>query len=398
MNVDKLNKSIIWINSFFIFSGFQIFLVFFYILDKPELTRFYSLPLRIFLFLSILLYFRYNKINFKHQRINYLILFLFSFLYIIKVIISDINSYENPLLSKNWYEYIFYYLLFCVTVYVFYSSINYKKYFLSITQPIILSGLLFGLATLIVYFPYIITGTLGRLSNLKYETGEETINPLALAYSAVLTLSSILFLFLFSPKKLTFSNKVYYIISIIISLGMFSIGSSRGALLALLVVLISMIYYTKKKIRIYLISGTIFFITVFVIINNILGGNIFERSTASIDNGDDSGRSVLHDAALQEFSRHPIFGGQIEVSGIYPHNIFIELLMATGIVGLLLFLVFLFKHIFKILKYNQKNVIYSYIFIMFLNGFVQYNFSGAIWGSILLFFPLGLINSLNSEK
>ena len=50
---------------------------------------------------------------------------------------------------------------------------------------------------------------------------------------------------------------------------------------------------------------------------------------------------------------NPVLGGSIEVSGIYPHNIILEVLMSTGIIGFMLF-VYLFITAFLFLKKKSK--------------------------------------------
>lgn len=398
MSKEKINRFIIWFNTFFLFSGFQMFLVLFYRIGQPELSRFFSIPLRILLVISMIYYLINNRGNILNRKLNFFILLIFTILYIFKIVVSEINAYKNPELSRNWFEYIFYFVSYCVLTYFFYSSINYKKQFKSIIQPIILSGFLFGIVTIFAYFPYIISGTMGRISYLKYETGEDTINPLSLAYSSVLTLTSIVFLFLFSPTKINNRSKFYYLLVIFVSLLMFSIGSSRGALLTIFMVILTLIFYTKRSIKLYLISAVAVIIPIFILVNNSVGGDLFERSTATIEDGGDSIRKNLRLEALEEFEKHPFFGGQIEVSHTYPHNILIEILMATGVVGFFIFIIFLLRHLIKIINLTKINVFNLYILLLFLNGFIIYSFSGSIWGAILIFFPLGLINSLEYRK
>ncbi len=109
--------------------------------------------------------------------------------------------------------------------------------------------------------------------------------------------------------------------------------------------------------------------------------------------GDASGRQQLWSMAYEEFKHHPFFGGRVEVSGIYPHNVFLELLMATGIFGFLLFLIILFKSFIRGIRAIKYDKIYMIPFLILINGITQHLFSGSIYDAILLFIPMGMIYS-----
>lgn len=234
---------------------------------------------------------------------------------------------------------------------------------------------------------------MGRISMLIYQDSgmekDEIISPLALAYGAALNLSLLLpYYKLYADKKLI--TKIYLIVNAILSLIMFSLGSTRGAFLALI---LSLVYYvmTSKGAKLKYIFLGMVAVPVFLYILEITGSNLLLRTTDAVSKGDTSGRNVLWDAAIEEFVHNPVFGGRIEVSGIYPHDIFLEIAMGMGAVGLILFLALIIGSLIKFSKIRLDRKVFVYI--CFINAASQYLVTGAFWGAILLFFSLGLMNA-----
>lgn len=73
------------------------------------------------------------------------------------------------------------------------------------------------------------------------------------------------------------------------------------------------------------------------------GGSFIERIMSTINKGQSSGRDVIYADALNEFLNAPWIGNAFLVqsglfTGFYPHNMIVEALMATGMVGGFFFL------------------------------------------------------------
>ena len=62
-----------------------------------------------------------------------------------------------------------------------------------------------------------------------------------------------------------------------------------------------------------------------------------------------------------------------------------------GIVSMLIFLVIIVKSLVQLSKFSYHFKIC--LGIIFINALSQYVFTGSFWGSLLLFFALGLINN-----
>ncbi|AYD47985.1 O-antigen ligase family protein [Arachidicoccus soli] len=393
MNLFKSNPNLsLYFITFFTFIGYNAGLAVF-IGANLNTTLYYSIPLKFITSIIMIKYIIKNsKINQGYndklkKKITFMFI-LFTLLYIFKVIFSfgffmRIVPYKN-----DWYVYIFYYLSAAILPFFMYSSVDLNdKNKKTIVDALIFSGFILGIVCLFEYGKIIFLGNIGRLGSNPNEG--DTLSPLALSYSGSLTIIICLYQMIYK-KGLAFAYKFYLIITIFLCILLFLLGSSRGSILALAFCLPIFFIYSKLKGKLKLVLIFILAIPLITYGVMVTGSNIFERVQNSEQNGD-IGRSILWNAAKKEFLNHPILGGRIEVSGIYPHEIFLEILMATGIVGILLFLYFFvnsFKRVAFICKRDYSNV---FVFLIFLQGVAQYLVTGAIYGAILLFFPIGLI-------
>lgn len=389
-------KRLIWIISFFLFSGYYVGLNIIFYLNLSNFSRFYSIPVR--LLLSSLMIFIIIK-NFKMRRnknIIFFLFFLFSILYILKILYTQaiLNNVED--LSRNWMEYIFYFISFVFLPFYTFASVDFKVHKKTIIDSLIFSGFLLGLSTIIIFWDLIASGGIGRLNLLTYETGESTISPLALSYSGALTLTLCIYILIF--EKSSRKHVVYLLLTILFSAVIFFLGASRGSLVALILSVPIFLYFSSNKYRIKIYFIIFLSIPLLIYGAEKLGSSIFDRSFDSIQTGDTSGREGLWSNAITEFIENPVLGGRIEVAGLYPHNIFLEVLMATGIVGFLLFLLIFFNSLKRSLKLIKLDSIYLLALILFVHGFSQHMFTGALWSAILVFVSLGLMNYNVKQK
>ena len=390
MKSNKIDILIIFIVSFFLYSGYYVGLMFFYNARIPEISRLYSIPLRLVLFVLMTYYVIKNFARLQNNKAVYLLLSLFSFLYIVKVIYTASIGAST---AKSWYEYIFFYLSYALMPFLFYSAVNFIRYKSIILNALIFSGFLLGIYTIYTFGAVLSSGGVGRLSMLTYETGEAVISPLALAYSGAITI--LLSVYRIMYEKARGIKLLYYIVTIILSFTMFFLGATRGALLVVLLGSLAFVYFGNLKRKLIFIVLFVIAIPFIIYGVELTGSAIFDRATSTIETGDASGRELLWAEAYQEFTEYPILGGRIEVSGVYPHNIFLEILMATGIVGFLLFvpiLIILFRGGYLLLN-NSKIHFYFIPMLIFIWGISQHMVTGALWSAITLFTSLGMFNS-----
>lgn len=381
-------KNIIFIVSFFIFAGYYLGLSILFNSGQSSLSRFYSVPLRILLMLLMLYYLKENRNKLWNRNFANVLLFYFTILYVIKVLYTE--SINAPT-AHSWFEYIFYYLSYSLLPFVFFSNVDFIKYKNIIIEAIVLSGFLLGIIMMIFFKNFLGASAVGRISNLTYQTGEAIISPIAIAYSGAITVLMCVYKLIYD--KNSGIKLLYIILTLIVSFVIFFLGATRGALVAVFFGLISFIYFGNMKQRMLLIALSVI-ATPFILYGiEATGSAIFDRTLDSISTGDSSGREILWEEAIREFIKYPIVGGRIEVSGIYPHNLIIEVLMGTGLVGFVLFmsfLIILFKKGVALIKENHEFLI---VFMLFVCGLSLHFFSSSITSAITLFSALGMFNS-----
>ncbi len=130
------------------------------------------------------------------------------------------------------------------------------------------------------------------------------------------------------------------------------------------------------------------------------GGVVFfERVTKMIVARDSSGRGELYQESLRLFFSKPVFGSRfLFFNGLYPHNIFLEILMSMGIFGMLIFL-FFFKNciilLFKLKDIYIENTDKLWIIVLWLQCFILALFSYNIFSNSQLWFFTAMILVIN---
>ncbi|MFS4431872.1 O-antigen ligase family protein [Chryseobacterium sp. S90] len=322
--------------------------------------RNFSIPYRILIILFSLLIIYRERRNINLKNISIISLVGFWIFYIIKLIYS-FNNYpfdQDVLLSKN--EDIFRILFMVLLPSFALLCINYNKVdFKSITNYCItiLCGLLvvnyiYGFIKLDHIFStyYIMYGHIGAS------------------------------LFIISLFLLLFCKKDYnsFFLFFCLFLGLFNVIQSmaRSPLLAVFVCSFYMVLLKgNKKYLLYIITLVLLFIGL-VILHEYYGNEqitSFNRIYKWVAHGDTSGRGPLYSRAIEIFNSNRFLGGRILYEdGVHPHNIFLELLMATGILGLIIyFLKFLpvLKNAALFWKIQKGSIYYKLIFALFLQYF-----------------------------
>jgi hypothetical protein len=383
-------QRLVFIVSFFAYSGFYAVLAIVISLGLTSSSRTITLPVRLLTTLLMVygvVYF-IKKYGISKQKKTTLFLFiLFWSFYFIKVLLHDSSTLR---LSRNWFEYIFYAINFCILPFLMFSTINFIKLKNNILRSFIFSGFLLGLISLYLYKDLLVSGV-GRISMAKYSGFEEqTLSPLALSYGGALTLMLCIFEIIYNKSK-TRSYKIYLYFTITLSLIMFFLGASRGSLVAIVFSVPLFVFYGSAKNKFKFFIAFILSIPVLVYGAIKTGSSIFARTAETAETGD-NGRSLLWNQALTEFSNYPILGGRIEFD-IYPHNFIIETLMSTGLLGALLILTIVFGGFVRINRLVKIDKNYIWVYIIFIQGFTQHLFTGALYFAVLIFLPLGIIYS-----
>lgn len=124
------------------------------------------------------------------------------------------------------------------------------------------------------------------------------------------------------------------------------------------------------------------------------------------DNAEDNiqigSRGTLFKLAIKEFQKSPITGmgpmGYTVKYGMYPHNIPLELLCETGLVGFVLLILLILWAVVNLFYFGWKKKYVRYFFLFLIAYVVQANISGNLWYFSPLLCALGYGLALPNMK
>ena len=359
-----------------------------------------SIPSYMFRCLTVIISF-FILINLPKKRSVFEIVFLLLY---ISLMLLYLLSIERGLM-ESYFDYkvdvnqVLFFLVFVVVVpslsFVNFSNCNLDG-FLKISSVMVGLTISFSVVSFLRDFdPSIITS--GRIST-------EKINPISLGHLCVTLL--VLNFGLYTCLTRNYKRNILLALSSLVSLGVLMATMSRGALLAFLL-LVFYIIIVKGKVRILLftmIFGICSLILMSVIANyfDFIDFDKIFGSYAKVGSSSDQSAQIRFSSyigALNQFSENYLLGGVIEErsTGYYPHNIFLEILMSTGVLGGILYLMILVFTIFKV--FMLKNDSYGLVIsLLFLQYFVGSMFSGSVYNNNTFWYLLICILSFKLKK
>lgn len=382
---------IVFILSFFSYGGYYVGLGILFALNLSHLSRLYSLPLRVLLMLlSIVLINKYASGLKKKETWVLFMVFAFWIFYFFKVLLTQ-NEILSGEIMRPWAEYIFYGATYSLIPFIAFYLIDFQKYKDEILNGFILSGFLLGVVALYAYGGALTSGV-SRVSHLSYETGQETLSPLALSYTGSMTIALVLHKLIFYKKsKLQF---IYLVTSLVLGFVMFLLGASRGSVIALILSLLLFFLYSKGSKKFILIISMFILVPAFLWAIEASGSGILDRMQNTGSDGG-GGRSFIWAETFNHFAENMLLGGRIEIGGLYPHNFVLEVLMSTGLVGAFLLFPLIFYTIYTSRKLQSKDI---FIMLIFVQGLSLHMFSGSITSATILFVPMALVIGINRSK
>lgn len=380
-------NSLVAVSAFFLYGGYYAILMILFNFNLIDsIGTVYSILVRIITVVALFLL-TLKIFSRKFSKLDSLVFFNiigFSLLYLIKIFTVSTSD-----LLYDKYQYIFYFVSYCFLPFIFFSLTKIERIYNNFFNWIQNSNFLFLILAIIFYGKYLLQGV-GRLNSSTIGTGEEVISPLVLSYVSSLAISlAFVNIFLRGYRRL------YNCLILILAVPSFLLGASRGSLLVLFFTAFILMFFVNFKTRIKFIIGGILFSLILYFISITTSSFIFTRFFNISDdvsaNSDSAVRLLMWEESLNEFNSNMLFGGVIEINKIYPHNIYIESLMATGLIGFIciVFSILLVTlKLFTLIKLDKKYVLLA---VLFLNSIVQYFFSGALYFSILLFSSMGIV-------
>lgn len=224
--------------------------------------------------------------------------------------------------------------------------------------------------------------TLGRLSF-------EALNPISLGYVAASTLIALLSL---TRSRMPMANLVVLMFLGAVALWTLMAAGSRGPVVGLACAGMVYAFMTARFGWILLLVGSL--------AGFVLYGESSLLSRFETVSTDDSAliRLAIQGNAILQFLGNPIFGSAYtELESLeYPHNLFIDTAMATGLVGLFLLFVVLTRS--ARITWRALKCGHTLIPLLFVQYFVSFQFSSSLWGMGPLWVVLMILGSYPALK
>ena len=217
-------------------------------------------------------------------------------------------------------------------------------------------------------------------------------------------------------------RRIYIVPLIFLSIGIIFSGSRKGLLFLLIIIIYSLFIMEKssilKKIMLMLILPVLLYIILFKIpiIHELIGNRLLSlilnlQGNLNIDDGNSFNmRMILADKAKQYFYQKPLFGWGLSVftknnNGYGPENNYLELMVSSGIIGLLSYYSYAYiaicNIIKKYLKYDNLFRVFSVIIIVLLTidiGTVSYCWLNTTLWIMCFFVALRRNKNIENDK
>lgn len=220
---------------------------------------------------------------------------------------------------------------------------------------------------------------------------------------------SILSAYSFARKKVNFINKIFYIFGFLIGCIAIFVSASKSPFVALTVVIAVFFILWYGSVRSAFMLGTIglfvseFYIDIITFLSKYFHSNFLDRLLYTLDLERDDVRGNLLSAGFNEFLENPLFGNAILIqkegmAGSYPHNLIVEVFMATGIVGGVIFILWLIKCIKTIFETIKAHSETSWIALLFLQYLILGMVSSNLYSNSLFWLFSILLVMLEGKK
>lgn len=257
-----------------------------------------------------------------------------------------------------------------------------------------------GIASLITYLS-ITTLTDDTLIITSERWQSSNLNPISIGHLGVSTiLCGLIGLLSVNSDRI---KRVLYFLLIALGLLLSTKANSRGPIVALVLVLLIYIFAQRVSINLLHRIGGLILLTLlivyiipsdFISVTNI----IYRFSVVSTDSDMSSYMRILSfNGALDQFINSPIFGDGLEekVTHFYPHNLILEALMTTGIIGGFPFVALLLIGVFSAVRLMRQKTGESLVGALAIQQVIAGQFSGAIYNSIGFWCLICLVISID---
>lgn len=259
--------------------------------------------------------------------------------------------------------------------------INHK----SISNMLQVVGISFSIMCIINYGSDFFTGLRAKI--IFGDT--DVLSPISVSYVGALLFSLSFHMFLEDR-----SDRVLICIAgMILGIIACASGASRGAALAILACAVCSSLTSRNRMISLLVLSLIIVVLITQLDDFYIISRLFKISSAIEESSGEGSRVLIWYFTLEQFLASPLIPSSLESSFVryYPHNIILEVAISTGITGLILFLILVFRAFKQTIRWSVTHDDRSYLLILLITGFSYHFFSGALYFASWLFVPVAFI-------
>ncbi len=264
----------------------------------------------------------------------------------------------------------------------------------------------------------ILVGTIGLTAAMmgttvgKYdyqEGGDTGLNYQTLSYFMAFSYTYAFYYAFYGNLKHGIVNlllRVAMVADMLFCLAVCMMGGGRGGFVYIIAItLFLMFYYLKssKKHRVHAIISIIILVLVgiYIIISmDVMQSVGMTRITGRL--GGDNARMELYQKAFDAFITSPIIGKGVGsiwwTVGFYCHNIILDLLAETGLIGTIFLLNIVLQSFKKLYRLSNSDKIYLFILLIIAGNFINCMFSGYYIGAVKVYFVCSFVYCLPKYK
>tara|TARA_B110000971_G_C19999696_1_gene496168 strand:+ start:319 stop:1491 length:1173 start_codon:yes stop_codon:yes gene_type:complete len=336
----------------------------------------------------------YQGRRLKYPSIFELALLIFLAIYLLRILID--TYYFNLDASVGNSKYILIHIFSNLIPVLFFAFIPYQRsdlrQFLTYTMNLI--TLVISVAIISGLSDYLISLALNSHGSNRLTTTK--ISPIQLGHYGVT-----LFMLLYVSRNMDKVKRFLRIGMYAISLVAIVLGNSKGPVVALCIVII-IDRFRRSNSSVEFIKNLVF-IAMFAILSWFtlrigFGIDLLDRFYGITKSTDTSTISRLQSyrEAIQLFIESPLIGSQfITSSGGYPHNIILEALMSTGLIGTGLLIYVLYQAL--TIESNLFKDTIS-IYLLLVQWLIAFMFSFALYQAVIVFVCLAVLLNIKNEK
>lgn len=390
MSLINFNRAVMFLLGILTFFGFYTILLLLFNYGFGDSSRLVTIPIRLLIAFLFIILFLVN-IRYLKASLELRLFVVFSVVYIARLFFDFFNR-EMYYISSA--EVLLYYLSFAVIPFVTITSLRMcNRYLESLFKALLLSGIIFSILSILFYSKFL--GNVTRLT--ASNVGEDVISPLTLSYNSIMVIG--VFLLYWINNSVGRIKRICLFFGIILSIVPFFLGASRGSLIALFLPLICY-FYSGKSLKFIIRNSLLIALLLIAVIffDGYFGSGLLTRfsdTSASFDNTDGGGdtRLLIWKSSFNQFIDNPFFGDKLRVDtwNGYPHNLILEVLQTTGVVGFFPFVYLLIGTINKSFYIFKKTPQYSWVPVIFLQSFLHNMVSGALYTAAWFWVSMGLV-------